>query len=111
MFESFRKLEDAIALAKRKSLDDNDDGSGGGDRKGSLFEVSKEVCSWLKLFFSRPKAKSIMLADSHRSLRNSSNMANCVPVVIRPTYYQFVGIAICYGIHATIFHAELCKLG
>ncbi len=45
MFESFRNLDDAIAQAKRKSLDDNDDGSVDGDRKASLFEVSEEVCS------------------------------------------------------------------
>lgn len=44
MFESFRNLDDAIALAKHKSLDDNDDGSGDGDRKCSLFEVSEAVC-------------------------------------------------------------------
>ena len=44
MFESFRNLDDAIALAQRKSLDDNDDGSGDGDRKSSLFEVSEAVC-------------------------------------------------------------------
>jgi hypothetical protein len=44
MFESFRNLDDAIALANRNSVDDNDDGSGDGDRKSSLFEVSEAVC-------------------------------------------------------------------
>ena len=44
LFESFRNLDDTTALAKRKSLDDNDDGSGDGDRKSSLFEVSEAGC-------------------------------------------------------------------
>ena len=61
MFESFRNLDDAIALAKHKSLDDNDDGGGDGDRKCSLFEVSEAVCICLISLFSRPKANSIIL--------------------------------------------------